>query len=69
MLMLATNNEVLTDDTVLLARRAKAAGVDVKCEIWPLLPHAFPLFSALFPEVKVVRKEMLEYIKQKLGLP
>lgn len=69
MLMLATNNEVLTDDTVLLARRAKAAGVDVKCEIWPLLPHAFPLFLALFPEVKVVRKEMLEYIKQKLGLP
>ncbi|AXQ28691.1 alpha/beta hydrolase [Solimonas sp. K1W22B-7] len=68
MLMLATNNEVLTDDTVLMARRAKAAGVDVKCEIWPLLPHAFPLFASLFPEVKLVRKEMLEYIKAKLDL-
>lgn len=66
MLMLATDNEVLTDDTVLMARRAKAAGVDVKCEIWPVLPHAFPLFS-MFREVGVVRREMLAYMKERLG--
>src|SRR3546814_11694948 len=41
---------VLLDDTVLFARRAKAAGVDVRFEIWPVLPHAFPLFAAIFPE-------------------
>jgi acetyl esterase/lipase len=67
MLMLATDSEVLTDDTVLMARRAKAAGVDVKCEIWPILPHAFPLFASLFPEVRLVRKEMLEYIRERLA--
>jgi monoterpene epsilon-lactone hydrolase len=67
MLMLATNNEVLTDDTVLMARRAKAAGVDVKCEIWPKLPHAFPLFASLFPEVRIVRQEMVDYIKSRLA--
>jgi monoterpene epsilon-lactone hydrolase len=66
MLFLATDNEVLTDDTVLMARRAKAAGVDVKCEIWPVLPHAFPLFS-LFAEVRLVRQEMLAYMKERLG--
>jgi len=66
MLFLATDNEVLTDDTVLMARRAKAAGVDVTCEIWPMLPHAFPLFS-MFREVGVVRRDMLAYMKARLS--
>jgi acetyl esterase/lipase len=68
MLFYATDSEVLEDETILMARRAKAAGVDVKCEIWPILPHAFPLFGALFPEVKLVRKEMLAYMKARLRL-
>src|SRR3546814_6272353 len=42
MYLLASDSEVLLDDTVLFARRAKAAGVDVRFEIWPVLPHAFP---------------------------
>src|SRR3546814_2245849 len=50
MYLLASDSEVLLDDTVLFARRAKAAGVDVRFEIWPVLPHAFPLFAAIRSE-------------------
>ena len=69
MYFLASDNEVLLDDTVLLARRAKAAGVDVRCEIWPLLPHAFPLFGALYPEVRESRSDMLAFMQTHLAAP
>lgn len=67
MYIIASDNEVLMDDSILFARRAKAAGVDLRCEIWPLLPHAFPLFGMIFPEVREVRKEMVGYMKKYLG--
>lgn len=67
MFILASDSEVLLDDSTLFARRAKAAGVDVRCEIWPRLPHAFPLFGALFPEVKQAKLDMLEFMKAHLG--
>ena len=63
---LASDAEVLLDDTVLLARKAAAQGVDVTCEIWPRLPHAFPLFGALFPEARQSRKAILDFIQQQL---
>ena len=68
MFVLASDNEVLLDDSVLFARRAKAHGVDVRCEIWPVLPHAFPLFGALYPEVRLARQDMLAYMQARLGL-
>ena len=67
--VLASDNEVLLDDSVLFARRAKAHGVDVRCEIWPMLPHAFPLFGSLYPEVRLARQDMLTYLQAQLGLP
>ncbi len=62
--LLASDAEVLLDDTVLLARRAREVGVTVKLEVWPLLPHAFPLFERLFPEVKQARKDIVAFIKE-----
>ena len=61
---LATDNEVLMDDSILMAQRASAAGVEVRCEIWPLLPHAFPLFGAAFPkEVHEALADMLGFMQ------
>lgn len=64
---LASDNEVLLDDTVLLARRAREAGVDVRLDVWPLLPHAFPLFEALFPEVRTARRDIAAFMRERLG--
>lgn len=63
MFLLASDSEVLMDDTVLLAKRLHAAGVEVRCEIWPVLPHAFPLFRALFPEVEQALVDMLDFMR------
>ena len=63
MYLLASDNEVLLDDTVLLVRRLRAAGIETKMDIWPLLPHAFPLFEGVFPEVREARKDIVEFIR------
>ena len=64
MYLLASDSEVLLDDTVLFARRAKAAGVDVRFDVWPILPHAFPLFERFMPEVREARKDILAFIRR-----
>lgn len=61
------NTEVLRDDSVFCAQRAKDAGVETQLDVWPVLPHAFPLFAALFPEVKIARREMLDFAERHLS--
>jgi len=63
---LASSNEILMDDTVFLARRASAAGIDTTCQIWPMLPHAFPLFAGVFPEAIAARNDIANFIGQHL---
>lgn len=43
-------SEILLDDSVLLSERAKAAGVDVKLEIYEDMVHVFQAFAAFAPE-------------------
>jgi acetyl esterase/lipase len=65
--LLASDNEVLMDDTVLLARRAHEAGIEVKFDVWPLLPHAFPLFSAVLPEARQARTDIVAFMREQLS--
>jgi epsilon-lactone hydrolase len=64
--LLASDSEVLLDDTVLLARRAREAGIEARLDVWPVLPHAFPLLERIFPEVRLAREDIVEFIKGKL---
>ncbi len=64
---LAAETEVLRDDSLIMARQAEAAGVDVKIDIWPVLPHAFPLFTAILPEAHIARREIAEYAAAQLA--
>lgn len=65
--LLASDNEVLLDDTVLLARRLREAGIETKLDVWPLFPHAFPLFEVVFPEVRQARTDILAFIREHLS--
>ena len=67
MYLLASDNEVLLDDTVLFARRAREAGVDVRMDVWPILPHAFPLFEPIFPECAQARLDMVAFMRERLA--
>ena len=44
------DHEVLLDDSTRLAQRARAAGVDVKLEIWPEMIHRWHSYAAVLPE-------------------
>lgn len=58
--------EVLRDDSILATERANHAGVEARCDVWPLLPHAFPLFERLFPETAEARADMLRFLQRHL---
>lgn len=62
--LLGSDNEILLDETVLMARRAIAAGVPTRLDIWPLLPHAFPLFERIFPKAKLARQDMVAFMRE-----
>lgn len=59
--------EVLRDDSILATQQALAAGVDARCDVWPMLPHAFPLFEKLFPETVEARADMLVFLNRHLA--
>lgn len=64
---IAGETEVLLDDTMFCAQRAMDAGIETQLDVWPVLPHAFPLFEPLFPETKIVRNDMLTFASKHLA--
>ena len=55
-LMMAGQSEVLRDDTTRMAEKLKAARVDVTVELWPAVPHTWPIFAGRLPEGKAALK-------------
>jgi acetyl esterase/lipase len=60
---LVGETEVLLDDSLLAARQARDAGVDARVDVWPVLPHAFPLFKHLFPEIIQARHDIAAFAR------
>lgn len=60
---LVGETEVLLDDSLIMAEHARQAGVTVQVDVWPILPHAFPLFIRLLPEAKQARDDIIAFIR------
>lgn len=60
-------DEVLRDDSTRLVARARDAGVDARIEIWPGVPHGWPLMSFL-PEARQSREKAIAFLKGQLAL-
>jgi len=58
MLIQVGEHEIIRDDSVMAAERAKLAGVDVTLEIWPGMFHVFQSHEPLLPE----GREAIEHI-------
>jgi acetyl esterase/lipase len=56
------SEEVLLDDTHMLAEKAKSAGVDVTLKVWDDLWHVWPALGDLLPESKKAFKEIGDFI-------
>jgi monoterpene epsilon-lactone hydrolase len=44
--------EVLRDDAVRLAERARAVGVQAELKVWPVVPHVWQMADAFIPEAR-----------------
>jgi acetyl esterase/lipase len=58
------SSEVLYDDCIRIAERAKAAGVDVTVDIWEDMVHGFQLFFNFTPEAKAAVEKITEFISR-----
>jgi acetyl esterase/lipase len=50
LLLVVGDAEVMLDDSVRVAERARAAGVDARLDVWPEMIHGFPLWAPVLPE-------------------
>jgi acetyl esterase/lipase len=60
-------SETLLDDARRLARRAKAAGVDVTIEEWPDMVHVWHMFGSFLPEARQASDRIGEFIRERTG--
>lgn len=68
LLIQAGGGEMLLSDSERLAERARAAGVDVRLEVWPRLWHVWHLFAPTLPEARQAIERIGEFIRARLGL-
>lgn len=59
--------EVLLDDSLRLADKAKAAGVDVTLEVWDDMPHVWQAFVSFLPEAKQSLDSCGEFVRKHTG--
>ncbi len=63
LLIVAGEHEMLRDDAVRVAARARADGLAVTLEIWPGMFHVFQSHEPLLPEAKASIEHMAEFIR------
>ncbi|MCP5426044.1 MAG: alpha/beta hydrolase [Gammaproteobacteria bacterium] len=68
MLMMVGSSELLLEDTLGVARRARAAGVKVQAQVWRNMIHVFPIFATL-PEAGQALDIIGEFMKTAWNAP
>jgi len=61
-------DELLLDDSTVLAERAREAGVDVRIDIFPEMQHTFQMAVGRAPESTEAVGRYVKWVKPKLGL-
>ncbi|QND42241.1 alpha/beta hydrolase [Rhizobium leguminosarum bv. viciae] len=64
LLLQVGSGEVLLDDTLRLADKARQAGVDVTTEVWPGMPHQWQLFPSLLDDADRSSQNIAEFAIQ-----
>lgn len=67
MLMHVGSDEIVRDDTISFAEKAKSAGVDVEVKIWDEMWHVFQFFAPACPESNDSLKEIGAFVEKHLG--
>lgn len=59
-------HEMLRDDSVRVAKKARADGISVKLEVWPGMFHVFQSHEPLLPEAKEAFEHMAGFMRASL---
>ncbi|MCF6473881.1 alpha/beta hydrolase [Nonomuraea sp. MG754425] len=69
-LMIVTGStELLRDEGHRVARRARLAGVPVRYEEWPRMPHVFPILADVLPEARLAFRHIAGFLRAVAGAP
>lgn len=61
-----SESEILRDDTLRLAERMKACGVDVRTDTWPDAPHVWQIFRGWLPEADDALDRVADFVRARL---
>lgn len=64
LLIQVSDSEALLDDSLRVATRARAAGVEVTLRTWRGVPHAWHVFAPLLPEARRALREACSFIRR-----
>jgi epsilon-lactone hydrolase len=64
LMLMAGSTEVLLDDSRRVADNARAAGVDCELEVWPKMPHVWPMFAPFIPEANRALDHAAAFIRR-----
>ena len=67
LLVHASVDEVLRDDAVRVAERARDAGLDVEVRLWHRVPHVWQFFPAILPEAEQSLHAAAQFIMRNVG--
>jgi acetyl esterase/lipase len=62
-----SRDELLRDDSVRMAEKMKAAGVDATIEIWPGVFHVWQVTADVLPEARKAVANIVTFLKAKLA--
>ncbi|HMS53653.1 MAG TPA: alpha/beta hydrolase, partial [Chitinophagales bacterium] len=60
--------EVLLDDSLSFAKKARKAGNDIKLEIWDDMPHVWQFFWPIIPEAEEALNSIAAFVRQKMTI-
>ncbi len=69
MLVHASLDEVLRDDAIRVAERARDAGVPVQLRLWHHVPHVWQFFAAVLPEADQSLRDTVQFIRAHVTRP
>jgi acetyl esterase/lipase len=64
LLLQVGSTEILRDEAIRAAQKARAAGVDVELELWPDMPHVFQIVSFL-PESAQALDHIVAFVRRR----
>ncbi len=67
LLVHASTDEVLRDDAVRVAERARAQGVHVELTLWKRVPHVWQFFAAVVPEARDSLESTRRFVARHVG--